>query len=91
MLDYAGARAVAMIVQTGSFEGAARVLNVTQSAVSQRVRNLEERLGTVLIQRGQPCTATEAGAWLCRHMEHVGMLEESLLEHLPGLAAPSDG
>ena len=62
MLDYAGARAVAMIVQTGSFEGAASVLNVTQSAVSQRVRNLEERLGTVLIQRGQPCTATEAGA-----------------------------
>lgn len=84
--DYAGARAVAMIVQTGSFEGAARALNVTQSAISQRVRNLEERLGTVLIQRGQPCTATEAGAWLCRHMEHVGLLEEALLEHLPGLA-----
>ena len=91
MLDYAGARAVAIIVQTGSFEGAAHVLNVTQSAISQRVRNLEERLGTVLIQRGQPCTATEAGAWLCRHMEHVGILEESLLEHLPGLAAPSGG
>lgn len=90
MLDYSGARAVAMIVQTGSFEGAARVLNVTQSAISQRVRNLEERLGTVLIQRGQPCTATEAGAWLCRHMEHVGMLEEALLEHLPRLANPSD-
>ncbi|MBM3606518.1 MAG: LysR family transcriptional regulator ArgP [Alphaproteobacteria bacterium] len=90
MLDYAGARAVAMIVQTGSFEGAARVLNVTQSAISQRVRNLEERLGTVLIQRGQPCTATDAGAWLCRHMEHVGMLEEALLEHLPGLANPGD-
>jgi LysR family transcriptional regulator (chromosome initiation inhibitor) len=90
-LDYAGARAVAMIVQTGSFEGAARVLNITQSAVSQRVRNLEDRLGTVLIQRGQPCTATEAGAWLCRHMEHVGMLEEALLEHLPGLANLDDG
>lgn len=90
-LDYAGARAVAMIVQTGSFEGAARVLNITQSAVSQRVRNLEDRLGTVLIQRGQPCTATEAGAWLCRHMEHVGMLEEALLEHLPGLANLGDG
>lgn len=89
-LDYAGARAVAMIVQTGSFEGAARMLNVTQSAVSQRVRNLEERLGTVLIQRGQPCTPTEAGAWLCRHMDHVGMLEEALLEHLPGLANHGD-
>lgn len=91
MLDYPGARAVAMIVQTGSFEGAARVLNVTQSAISQRVRNLEERLGTALIQRGQPCTATEAGAWLCRHMEHVGMLEAALLEHLPGLSTPDGG
>ncbi|MFN3525942.1 MAG: LysR family transcriptional regulator ArgP [Paracoccus sp. (in: a-proteobacteria)] len=89
MLDYAGARAIAMIVQTGSFEGAAWALNVTPSAISQRVRNLEERLGTVLIQRGQPCTATEAGAWLCRHMEHVAMLEDALRDHLPGLADPA--
>ncbi len=86
MLDYAAARAVAMIVQTGSFEGAARNLGVTPSAISQRVRNLEERLGTVLIRRGQPCTATEAGARLCRHMDHVGMLEQTLAQHLPGLA-----
>ncbi|MEE2862240.1 MAG: LysR family transcriptional regulator ArgP [Pseudomonadota bacterium] len=91
MLDYAGARAVAMIVQTGSFEGAARALNVTPSAISQRVRNLEERLGVVLIRRGQPCIATEAGAWLCRHMENVAMLEEALLEHLPGAAGPDGG
>lgn len=85
-LDYAAARAVALIVQTGSFDGAARHLRVTPSAVSQRVRSLEESLGTVLIRRGQPCTATEAGAWLCRHMEQVGMLESALMTHLPGLA-----
>ena len=85
MIDYPAARAVAMIVQTGSFEGAARALNVTPSAISQRVRQLEERLGAVLIDRGVPCTATEKGAWLCRHMEHVGMLETGLMEHLPGL------
>lgn len=91
MLDYAGARAVAMIVQTGSFEAAARRLNITPSAVSQRVRGLEERLGTVLIRRGQPCSATEAGAWLCRHMEHVGTLETALIAHLPGLAASAPG
>jgi LysR family transcriptional regulator, chromosome initiation inhibitor len=86
-LDYAAARAVALIVQTGSFDAAARHLHVTPSAISQRVRSLEERLGTVLIQRGQPCTATAAGAWLCRHMEQVGMLETALMTHLPGLAA----
>ena len=86
MLDYAAARAVATIVRTGSFEAAARALGVTPSAISQRVRNLEERLGTVLIRRGQPCTATEAGARLCRHMDHVGMLEQTLAQHLPGMA-----
>jgi LysR family transcriptional regulator, chromosome initiation inhibitor len=89
MLDYGGARAVALIVQTGSFDGAAQLLHVTPSAISQRVRSLEERLGTVLIRRGQPCTATEAGAWLCRHMEQVGMLEHALMAHLPGLADTS--
>jgi LysR family transcriptional regulator (chromosome initiation inhibitor) len=79
-----------MIAQTGSFEGAARALNVTPSAISQRVKQLEERLGTILIDRGVPCTATDKGAWLCRHMEHVGMLERSLMEHLPGLGDPSE-
>ena len=88
MIDYPAALAVAKIVQTGSFEGAARALNVTPSAISQRVKQIEERLGAVLIERGVPCTATEQGAWLCRHIEHVGMLERSLMEHLPGSGKP---
>lgn len=85
MLDYNAARAVALVVQTGSFEAAARALNVTPSAVSQRVKQLEERLGAVLVERGAPCVATDKGAWLCRHVEHVGMLEKALVEKLPGL------
>ncbi|RYE55642.1 MAG: LysR family transcriptional regulator ArgP, partial [Hyphomicrobiales bacterium] len=85
MIDYPAAVAVATVVRTGSFEKAARALNVTPSAISQRVRQLEERLGTVLIVRGTPCTATEKGAWLCRHMELVGMLEGELLQQLPEL------
>nr|WP_314092180.1 LysR family transcriptional regulator ArgP [uncultured Shinella sp.] len=86
MLDYSALRAVAAVVQTGSFEKAAGLLNVTPSAVSQRVKQLEERLGVVLIVRGTPCAATETGEWLCRHMETVGMLEGELLRHLPALA-----
>ena len=91
MIDYSAALAVARIVQTGSFEKAARALNVTPSAISQRVRQLEERMGTVLIERGTPCVATEKGAWLCRHMELVGMLENDLLKHLPSLGAEQAG
>ncbi len=90
MLDYASMRAVTMVVQTGSFEKAAAALRVTPSAISQRVKQLEERLGTVLVIRGQPCTATETGEWLCRHMEGVGMLEEELMQRLPGLAGQGD-
>jgi len=89
MIDYAAVRAVAMVVQAGSFELAAKALNVTPSAVSQRVKQLEERLGAVLIERGTPCIATERGEWLCRHMEQVGMLEKELTEHLPGLVDPT--
>ena len=89
MLDYPAARAVAMVVQAGSFEAAAKALNVTPSAISQRIKQLEERLGVVLIERGSPCTATDKGAWLCRHIEHVGMLEKELVEQLPGLFDPT--
>lgn len=89
MLDYSALRALAAVIRTGSFEKAARVLNVTPSAVSQRVKHLEERLGGVLVVRGSPCTATETGEWLCRHAEQVGLLESELLRHLPALGAPA--
>src|SRR6185437_2695498 len=85
MLDYASLAAIAAVVREGSFERAARALNVTPSAVSQRVKQLEERLGSVLIIRGQPCTATDAGRRLCSHVEQVGLLEQELRGALPGL------
>lgn len=90
MLDYLSLRAVAEVVRTGSFERAARVLNVTPSAVSQRVRQLEDRLGAVLVVRASPCTATETGDWLCRHVDQVQMLEARLFRHLPALK-PAEG
>jgi LysR family transcriptional regulator (chromosome initiation inhibitor) len=86
MLDYPSLAAVAAVVQEGSFERAARMLNVTPSAISQRIKLLEERLGTVLVVRGQPCTATDTGRLLCRHVEQVGMLEQDLRGALPSLS-----
>ncbi|API55093.1 ArgP/LysG family DNA-binding transcriptional regulator [Rhizobium leguminosarum bv. viciae] len=90
MLDYSALRALAAVVQTGSFEKAAGTLNVTPSAVSQRVKNLEERMGIALVVRGNPCVATEQGQWVCRHVENVGLLERDLYEHLPSLAPSSE-
>ena len=85
MLDYASLAAVAAVVREGSFERAASTLNVTTSAVSQRVKHLEERLGSVLIVRGQPCKATDMGRLLCSHVEQVGLLEHELRGALPKL------
>ncbi|WP_281969212.1 LysR family transcriptional regulator ArgP [Roseovarius nanhaiticus] len=89
-MDYAALRAVAAVVRTGSFERAAASLNVTPSAVSQRIKHLEERFGAVLIERGTPCTATDKGLALCRHMDRVGMLEKDLMAQLPELSEPED-
>ncbi|MET3925997.1 LysR family transcriptional regulator ArgP [Devosia sp. 2618] len=91
MIDYPAALAVATIVRTGSFEKAAKALHITASAVSQRVKQLEERLGVALIERGTPCTATEKGAWICRHVELVGALENNLMQQLPALGDHPSG
>ena len=85
MLDYAALSALAAVVREGSFERAALALHVTPSAVSQRIRGLEERVGCALVVRGQPCQATEAGRRLCQHVDHVRLLEQELHTTLPAL------
>lgn len=86
MLDYTSLFAMATVIREGSFERAARALNVTPSAVSQRVRLLEERAGCALIIREQPCRPTAMGQRLCQHLDRVRLLEQELDDTMPGLA-----
>lgn len=90
MLDYPSLAAVAAVVREGSFERAASALGITPSAVSQRVRGLEERVGAVLVVRGQPCAATELGRTLCAHLDRVRLLEHDL-PALGGALGPAEG
>ena len=83
MLDTALLATVAAVVREGSFERAASTLHITPSAVSQRIRLAEERVGAVLVVRGLPCTPTEAGARLCRHADTVALLESDLQRDMP--------
>lgn len=85
MLDYHGLEALAAVVREGSFERAAHRLHITPSAVSQRVKQLEEATGQVLVQRGKPCAGTEAGRRLCLHLEQVALLENELRRSNPAL------
>ncbi|WP_294643672.1 LysR family transcriptional regulator ArgP [uncultured Aureimonas sp.] len=83
MLDYPALSAVAAVIREGSFERAALALGITPSAVSQRVRGLEERLGAVLVVRGQPCGASDLGRSLCAHLDRVRLLEGEVAPLLP--------
>lgn len=86
MLDYPALEAVAAVIREGSFERAAAALGVTPSAVSQRVRGLEDRLGVLLVIRGAPCRPTPAGSTVCAHVAAVALLENDALGQLPPLA-----
>jgi len=80
MLDYAHLQALLAVERERSFEGAARALGITSSAVSQRIKLLEERIGAVTLNRQTPVTTTEVGAELCRHAEMVIMLEGEVIQ-----------
>ena len=80
--------ALAAIIRHGSFEAAAAQLSVTPSAISQRIKALEDKVGAALINRGAPCTATAAGARLAKHAEDVGVLEAQLSRELALDGAP---
>ncbi|MBR9763913.1 MAG: LysR family transcriptional regulator ArgP [Rhodobacteraceae bacterium] len=88
-LDRGQLAALSAILRHGAFDRAAAELGITQSAVSQRLRALEERIGTPLVRRGPPATATEAGAHLTRHADEVALLEAQTLRRMdlvPGTA-----
>ena len=89
-LDYDALAALAAILRTGSFDGAAAELGLTQPAISLRIKTLEDRVGAILIRRGRPCTATPTGARLNRHAEEVGLLEKTLTADLGGLLPDRD-
>lgn len=54
------------VIEAGGFSRAAERLDLSQSAVSQAIANLEHRLGTSLLRRGNPPRPTESGFRLLR-------------------------
>lgn len=71
--------AFATVLDEGSFERAAQRLSLTPSAVSQRIKALEDRLGQILVLRQSPCRATEAGGRLLRSVQQMRLLDAEAL------------
>jgi LysR family transcriptional regulator, transcriptional activator of the cysJI operon len=73
------------VVERKSFSEAAERLGVTQPAVSQQIRSLEERVGQQLLDRsGRRVEPTEAGNRLYRSAQRLLALERQLLEEVAG-------
>src|SRR5699024_7575556 len=82
MFDLRQLQALSAVAQAESFERAARELNLTQSAVSQRVRLLETRAGQPLLIRSKPIRPTEAGASLLRYYRQMEALQAAARREL---------
>jgi LysR family transcriptional regulator, chromosome initiation inhibitor len=76
------ARTLAAVADAGTLDAAARDLRLTPSAVSQRIRALEDRLGRVVLVRSKPVRVTEAGAAVVRLARQLALLEHDALAEL---------
>ena len=83
-LDGAQLAAFAAVIELGSFDAAAARLHVTPSAISQRIKALEHRVGQVLVTRGKPCAATPAGIPVLRLAAQMALLEAEALAEIGG-------
>lgn len=84
--------AFAAVIEEGSFDAAARRLSVTPSAISQRVKALEDRLGHVLVVRQSPCRPTPSGQQLLRRVQPMQLLEaEVFADFQPERASSTHG
>lgn len=73
------AATLAAVVDEGTLDAASRRLRVTPSAVSQRLKTLEEQLGRILLIRSKPARLTEAGEAVVRLARQVALLEHDAL------------
>lgn len=73
------AATVAVVADEGTLDAASRVLRITPSAVSQRLKSLEQQLGRVLVVRAKPARLTEAGEAVVRLARQTALLEHDAL------------
>ncbi|QSP96380.1 LysR family transcriptional regulator ArgP [Marinobacter salinisoli] len=89
MIDYKLLEALTTVIECEGFERAGVVLGISQSAVSQRIKTLEIRLGQPVLVRSPALRATPAGQRLLNHVQQVQLLERDLAKSLPAISEPS--
>lgn len=78
MWNYQDLEVLEAVIDFAGFQNAAKNLNITQSAVSQRIRNLEELVGSPVVLRTTPPSLTPIGELLYSHIQNVKISEQKL-------------
>jgi LysR family transcriptional regulator (chromosome initiation inhibitor) len=82
LLDPAALECLAALAEAGSFDRAAQLLSITQSAVSQRLRAIETQVGQPLVVRARPLRMTEPGKVLLRYARQLQALRADAAREL---------
>lgn len=82
-------KSFAMLAELGSFTQTAEQLGITQAAVSQHVRHLEDRLGPLLIRKVRQIDLTPAGRILLEYCQDIEQANNKLHLCLSGADAES--
>lgn len=81
-MDHKQLTAFAYVIEEQSFEKAAAMLHVSQSAISQRIKALESQLGQALLIRSTPLRPTDAGLKVLGYYQQMNLLQQELLSDL---------
>lgn len=80
MFDFKSLEALAAVIDQQSFDKAATKLFITQSAISQRLKSLENTCGQPVLIRDYPYSPTELGQLLLTHYRKMKLLEDDTRE-----------
>ncbi len=79
------AATLAAVADEGTLDAASRRLRITPSAVSQRLKALEQQVGRIVVVRTKPARLTAAGEAIVRLARQIDLLEQQ------GIVGPAEG
>jgi DNA-binding transcriptional LysR family regulator len=80
---------LAAVIDQGSFNSAAQTLDISQSALSQRIASLEDAIGIPLVVRCRPVKPTKAGEKLMLYAQRVTHLSHEIRAELDSVLKSS--
>ncbi|HEI3963846.1 TPA: LysR family transcriptional regulator, partial [Escherichia coli] len=78
-IDYSLLKNLDLVIKQKGFYRAARILGISQSAISQKIKKLENQCGVQLITRTSPPHLTDYGQKLAGLLYHVNIFEHDVL------------